>query len=168
MPTEVSLFGGNLPFEPAAAEEKLAFHTNFNSQWILLRILAQLVGQASGAVPALPSTATASPSRYANLGGDPAVLVKAAGGNVFSATCHNENAAARYFQLHNKATVPLATEIPLYTFLVPAGAQIIVGTDFFTANGAHFTNGIGFAFSTTKDTYTAATGADQTSFVHYK
>lgn len=47
MPQEISIFGGTLPFTPKQSEESLAYHTNFNSQWLLMMILAQLAGGMS-------------------------------------------------------------------------------------------------------------------------
>ena len=49
------------------------------------------------------------------------------------------------------------------------GALLVVGTEFFTAMGLLFDNGIAFAFSTTSGTYTAGSAADQTTqVVHAK
>lgn len=114
------------------------------------------------------TTSAHSPNKFSNLGADATKNVNATAGNVYSLTCHNENAADRYIQLHNTATVPNVSDAPAYTFLVPSGSQIIVGTDFFTQAGAHFSTGIAFAFSTTKDTYTAGTNTDQTTIIMYR
>lgn len=117
---------------------------------------------------AKPSTATGSPTRFANLGANATLNVKPTTGNVFSLYCHNANAASRYLQLHNTATVPADQDVPLYSFLVPTLGQTIIGEDFFSAAGANFSTGIAFAFSTTKATYTAGTNTDQNTVVHFK
>lgn len=115
------------------------------------------------------ATATYSPSQFSNLGANATLNIKASAGNVFSLSCHNENAADRWVQLHNTATVPTTgVTVPIYSFLVPTNAQIVVGSDFFTNDGVNFSTGIAFAFSTTKDVYTAATAADQSTWVHFK
>lgn len=112
------------------------------------------------------TTSTYSPTRFQNLGANATLNVKVTAGNVFALTCYNANASARYLQLHNSATV--SSGAPLYSFLVPPASQIIVGTDFFTNEGANFSTGIAFGFSTARDTYTAGTNTDQTTVIHYK
>lgn len=131
------------------------------------------VGGVAGApIPtapgAKPSTATASPSRFANLGANATLNVKATTGNVFSLYCFNANAATRYLQLHDTATVPAGAAVPLYSFPVYAGLFTLIGEDFFSAAGANFATGIAFAFSTTQATYTAGTAADQNTVIHFK
>lgn len=106
---------------------------------------------------------------FSNFGANATLNIRATPALVRSASCHNENAAERYLQLHDIATVPTTTvTVPKFSFLVPAGAQIIVGTDFFTEKGIKFTTGLAFAFSTTKDVYTAATASEQTTHVNYE
>lgn len=121
-----------------------------------------------GGTPAKPSTAASSPSRFANLGANATLNVKATSGNVFSLYCYNANAATRYIQLHDTATVAAGAAVPLYSFPVYAGLFTLIGEDFFSAAGANFSTGIAFAFSTTQNTYTAGTAADQATVVHFK
>lgn len=128
--------------------------------------LAQLHTDLAGA---RSSAITATPDRFTNIGANSTLNVKASGGNVFSLICHNANAAARYVQLHNTATVPVTTVgVPVYSFYVPAGAQIGIGSDIFTNPGVNLAAGIAFAFSTTRDVYTAATAGDGSTVIHYK
>lgn len=124
---------------------------------------------SNGSLTGAPNTVAAnSPSRFQNLGANATLNVKATPGNVFSLTCYNANAAAQYVQLHNTDTVPsTGVTVPIYCFLVPPASQIIVGTDFFTNNGVNFATGIAFAFSTTRDVYTAATAGDQSTRILY-
>lgn len=105
---------------------------------------------------------------FSNLGANATLNVKASKGKVFSLQCHNLNAATRYIQLHDTATTPSAAAVPKYTFAIPAGLTVIVGTDFFGQGGVEFVNGVAFAFSTTEATYTAATATDQMTFVNYR
>ena len=84
----------------------------------------------------------------------------------------NINAAIRYFQLHNKATIPLATEVPLKSFVIPAGTAtqpgvVEIDSSWFAPTLRH-TTGIGWAVSTTAGTFTdAATASDHTTSVNY-
>lgn len=120
-------------------------------------------------VPGPPVAAgDACPSVFSNLGANATLNVKASAGNVYSLYCKNANGASRWLQLHNTATVPAGGAVPLMPFEVPAGGSIVIGEDFFTAAGLHFTTGIAFAFSTTAATYTAATAGDQITLVTYK
>lgn len=119
----------------------------------------------SGVTPSVSSTL--SPTRFADLGSNATLNIKASAGNVYSLTCYNGNASFRYIQLHNTATVPGAGATPLYTFLIPTLSQVVIGTDFFSDNGANFSTGIAFAFSTTINTYTAGAAGDQSTIVMY-
>lgn len=99
--------------------------------------------------------------------------VKASTGNVFSIYITNDNAAVRYFQLHNKATAPAATEVPLFSFKVPAGTAnnpgvLELGTEFFGDGGYNFATGIGWAISTTMATFTdSATNTEHIPVITY-
>lgn len=115
---------------------------------------------ADGAAPA---------SLFSNLGANATLNVKATAGVVYSVTCHNENAADRWIQLHNTATIPSSgVTVPILTFLVPTNSQLIIGEDFFGTTGVAFATGIAFAFSTTKDVYTAATAGDHSTHIRYE
>jgi hypothetical protein len=105
---------------------------------------------------------------FTNVGANTTLNVKATAGNVFSISCLNTNAAARYFQLFNTATTPAGAATAVYSWLIPAAGMIVLGTDFFTQNGLYFSTGIAFAYSTTFLTYTAATAAEQVTCVRYK
>lgn len=114
------------------------------------------------------AVSTYVPSRFVDFAANATANIKATAGNVFSFSCHNLNAAARFFQLHNTETTPAGGAVPLLTFLVPAGTMIIVGNDFFTQTGLNFSTGIAFGFSTTEGTYTAGAAGDQFSQVTFK
>lgn len=119
-------------------------------------------------IPKPLAVSTYCATLFSQLGTDPDVSVKASAGNVFSAYCHNLNAAARYLQLHNKASAPANPDVPLLTFLVPAQSAIVIGEEFFGQSGVNFSTGIAYGFSTTELTYTAGAAADQTAHVRYK
>lgn len=132
-----------------------------------LPVIMRLNSDGSTTLPVKPSTAAASPSRFTNIGANTTLNVKAGAGNVFSLSCDNTNAAARFLQLHNTATTPAGGAAPLYSFRVPASSQIIVGNDYFTNEGVNFSTGIAFAVSTARDTYVAATAAEHSTVVHF-
>lgn len=118
------------------------------------------------------SAATIAPSNYKDKGTVTKANVKNAAGNVFSFRVTNANAAARYFQLHNKATAPVATETAQRYFVIPAGtatqpASVTLDINYF-AHGVSFATGIGWAISTTADTFTdSATAGDHTFDINY-
>jgi len=109
-----------------------------------------------------------APLLATNFGTVTKALVKATPAQIYSVRVSNANAAARYLLLHNKATAPVATDVPLYAFYIPAGAAVTIGGDFFTANGAYFSTGVGWSISTTAATFTdSATASDHVIAVHY-
>lgn len=116
---------------------------------------------------ALQVSLTLSPSVFSDFGANVTANVKASQANLYSVICYNANILPRYLQLHNTATTPSPAAVPKYTFLVPPGGQIGIGVDIFTDKGVNFPAGIAFAFSTTRNTYSAAAAADQTTHVHY-
>ena len=119
------------------------------------------------------AASTYSPSLYSEITQVTKAAIKASAGNVLAIYCSNDNAAVRYFQLHNKATAPSATEVPIYSIKVPAGTAnnpgvLTLGSEFFTAAGKYFTTGIGWAISTTYGTFTdSATNTEHIAYVHY-
>lgn len=104
-----------------------------------------------------------------DMAADPDKSWKASAGNVFGFMVRNLNAATRYFQLHSKASAPGAADIPyLPSFIVPSGAQLLIGAEFFGPNGIYFSTGIASGFSTTEANYTAGAAGDQYTAVFYK
>ena len=107
---------------------------------------------------------------FKDLGVNITLNVKASTGNVYSLACFHNGLATkppRYIQLHDTATVPAGGAAPVFSFMVPANSQTIIGTDFFSNQGAYFSTGIAFAFSTTINTYTAGVASEQTTFITY-
>lgn len=116
---------------------------------------------------------TYAPSLYTNFGASTAAFAKASAGNVLALTGKNANGGVRFLQLHNKASAPLAAEVPIYSFPLPGATAAVpyifqLGEEFFTGSGAYFSTGIAIAWSTTEATYTAATAGDHTLHLHYK
>ena len=157
--------------KPAVPAHDLAYETD-TGNWFHYTG-ATWVAYSGPTAAGAPAVEAEAPSNYINFGTVSAAFIKASAGNVFSIACYNENAAVRYFQLHNKATIPLATEVPVFSFPVPAGTannpgSIVFGDDFFTRWGHYFATGIGWAISTTEATFTdAATAAEHGARVRY-
>lgn len=137
-------------------DERFAPQAEDNTNGVLAEVIKPL------------SVATYCPSLFTNRGANNTLNVKASAGNVFSLSCFNTTASVRYLLLHNTATVPVNTNVPVVSFLVPANAQIIVGSDFFHSSGLNFATGIAFAISSTMDTLTLATSTDQSTSVVFK
>lgn len=105
-------------------------------------------------------------SNAVGLGAATKANVKASAGIVYAISATNVNAAVRYLLLHNKATAPVATDVPLQAWLIPVNSTIIVQVP---AAGIYCSTGIGWAISTTLATFTdAATAAEHAVNIHYK
>lgn len=98
---------------------------------------------------------------------------KASTGNLFSVYCSNINAAVRYLQIHNKATAPAGTDVPVSSFLIPAGtatapATIVLDASYFGTNGKYLSTGVSWAISTTNATFTdSATASEHNLEINY-
>jgi hypothetical protein len=108
------------------------------------------------------------PSDHKNLGAATNAVVKATPGFVNSLTCYNTNAASRFLLLFNQTTALTGAEVPVESFLIPTGTQIVIGEDYFTRNGRFFDTGIVWGFSTTANSFTAGTASEQSTFIKYK
>lgn len=132
-----------------------------------------LTNNVMAMIPKALPVSTYSPTLYSALTQVTKAVIKATPGNVLSIYITNDNAAVRFFQLHNKATAPAAAEVPIYSFKVPAGTAnnpgvLILDASFFTQAGANFATGIGWAISTTFATFTdSATNTEHVTFIHY-
>lgn len=111
--------------------------------------------------------------RYQDAGTVTKANIKASGSRVRGIIVTNSNVAARYFQLHNKATAPVATDTADMFFVVPAGTaaapgRIEITEAFLGSPGRAYTTGLGWAVSTTATTFTdAATAGDHTVTIVY-
>ena len=119
-------------------------------------------------MPSYLGTSDETVATYAyGAGADTAAVIKDTPGKVFSFHITNANAAARYFQLHDKATIPLATEVPQIFFKVPGTSQVTIDSEFFY-NCESFATGIGWAISTTAGTFTdSATATEHGVVIKY-
>ena len=82
----------------------------------------------------------------------------------------NRNAAVRYGNIHNKSSIPLATEVPLISLPIPAGTANnpgVLSVDI--AEGQLFSNGIGWSISTVEAVFTdSATASEHTTHVWFE
>lgn len=112
-----------------------------------------------------------APSLYTNFAAATKANIKNAAGTVVAATITNANAAVRYFQIHNKASAPAGTDVPIFSFPVPAGTAAAPGSLILTAdlfNDYFLATGVGWAISTTVATFTdSATAGDHVTHVEY-
>ncbi len=113
-----------------------------------------------------------SPYNYKDKGTVTKAFIKASAGSVFSLRVTNTNAAVRYFQLHNKATAPVAADTASRYFLIPAGTATAPGV--LSLDNTYFSpswylgTGISWAISTTSDTFTdSATAGEHTYDINY-
>lgn len=113
-------------------------------------------------------TTTYSWSRFQNLGANATLNVKSSPGNLYSIYCHNLAGVIRFFQVFNTTTIPAGGAVPIYSFLVPISASIIVDSAFFGSTGMNFSTGLAFAFSTTEATMNTGSAADHITFIQYK
>lgn len=115
----------------------------------------------------LKIVSSGSNTLFKNAGANTTLNVKASSGTVFSVSCRNINAAARYIQLWNTSTTA-GTGTLLFEYMIPTNTTVNTGTDFFTEAGTVFSSGIAFGFSTTSGTYTAGTATDHFTMVVYR
>lgn len=118
------------------------------------------------------SGSTYTTSNYQNFGTVTKINVKAAAGNIYSVRITNDNAAVRYFQIHNKATAPVATEVPSRAWKIPAGTAtapgILLLDTAYLSPSAYLSTGVGWAISTTATTFTdAATASEHNVDINY-
>ena len=117
--------------------------------------------QIAGLSP--PNATTVAPANATSTAEEASRVVKASAGVLYGFTAYNNNAATRYIQLYDSATLPADAVVPVLT--VPVAAQSVVSY----APGVYgraFTAGIVIANSTTDTTKTIGS-ADSLFDVQY-
>ena len=102
-----------------------------------------------------------------NFGAVNQVVVKGSAGVVYKVYCYNKSTSTRFFQIHDKTTPPVNTDVPIESFPIAANSALIIDSTFWGATGRVCSAGVSWAFSTTEATLTLGTAADQTSSVGY-
>lgn len=116
---------------------------------------------------------TYAPLNYSNSGTSAAANIKPAAGNVFSIVVTSTSTAVRYLQLHNKITPPTAGDTAQLNIVIPAGSATVPWVEKRSAQDLiteYFSQGIGFAISSTYGTYTTTgvTASEHTLNIRYK
>lgn len=125
-----------------------------------------IANQVLGTIQKPVVTTSYSPLVNTSFGTATKANAKASAGQVLYVAVSNANAAVRYFQIHNKASAPAGTDVPVFSIPVNAGTtnapgQVILDNDFFTQNGYALSTGVSWAISTTVATFTdSATNTD--------
>lgn len=78
-------------------------------------------------------------------------IVKASSGRLFGLTGYNSKSSAQFIQLHDSATLPADTAIPVFLISVPASSSFSID---FGMRGRSFANGIVVCNSSTGPTKT--------------
>lgn len=102
---------------------------------------------------------------FSGYGTGATTVVKAAPGTLQSLYASNSSSALRYLLIYNRATTPSSNGSLRYSFPIPAGTpaapgSIVLGTDFFGAEGQDFTSGIGIAISSVNATLDGSSISD--------
>lgn len=157
--TATALAGADGDYAPAETDANGALHANLATLISGEDQTSNLLGTLMKPV----ASATYAPTLYHYLGAAVTKAnIKSAEGNVYAIRFVNNNAAGRWFQLHNKASAPAAGETPQIAFWVPTGTVLTVDSTWF-APSSRFATGIGWAVSTTSATFTdSATAGDHT------
>lgn len=132
---------------------------------------ANLRMQASGLIfPQTGESGGATPYSVLWPANTTGVNIKSTPGVVYGWSITNNNAAARYVKLYNKASAPTTgTDTPYIRLLIP-GAGAGAGNNFSIPGGIVFPTGIGIAVTTgvTDADTTAPTANDVQANIHYK
>lgn len=159
--------GGEYNATPPTLADQGTDMLQFDNRANLKVTLATLIGgedltnNVMGVAIKPVASATYSPTAGATFGTSVAIAAKTSAGSIKSFYVLNTNAAARYLQIHNKASAPASTEVPVFSFYIPPTTGVVeIGTEFFGENGLFLSTGIAIGVSTTQGTFTAATAAD--------
>lgn len=136
-----------------------------------LAVVTSIEDAPNGLMPFLPKpipSPTYAWTLYRNAGQAASANIKGTAGNVGAYTCRNTGTSTRFFQIWSSATVAGAPAPLVWEQAVPAGSSIVTGSETLGLAGVHCSAGIAFGFSTTSNTYTAGTPAEQTTQVLYK
>lgn len=117
-------------------------------------IAALATGMGATAVAQAPNSAIGAAVDLAVQDGATVTLVaKATAGNVYEIQGHSDTAG--FIQVHNKATAPAATNVPILSFAVAANTNYVKTLQL----PVNCTAGIAVGFSSTRGTFTAGAGS---------
>lgn len=154
---------------PADGDYARAGLDSLGSQWVREYWAPTSEDNSNGVIAVVRKAVVASTysgTAFTSFGTATKANPKASAGVMISIEASNENAAVRYLQLHNKASNPAGTDVPIFSFPIPAGTAnspgiVIIERDFL--NDYYFSTGVSWAVSTTKATFTdSATASEHT------
>lgn len=102
--------------------------------------------------------------------GTAGVSVTTKPGRLYKIRATNKNATTRYFlQIFDKATAPVATDVPIWELDLPAAVATTSRGDALEEfpMGLYFALGIGIAISTTQGVLTLAAATDATAYTQH-
>lgn len=85
-------------------------------------------------------------------------------GRLYKAMVINTSATAYFIQIHNKATAPIATDVPVWERRLPVSGEVEID---FAEWGFGCALGIGIALSTTVGVLTLAAGNDAIAYASF-
>lgn len=116
------------------------------------------VGSTSSAMAPYP---VADNFKFASSGtaaGTAGIVISAKPGRLYRVIVQNGSATGYFFQVHDKATAPVNTDVPKIVRRLPASGEL--DFDLSTLNGFPVLNGISIAISSTAGTLTLAVAND--------
>lgn len=113
------------------------------------------------------SSSTYAATTTGSLGASVAISAKNAPGNLFCVMADNANAADRYLQVHNKASAPASSDVPVLSYKIPAGGMLVLDRGIFGEHGKYLSTGIAIGISTVRATFTAATVTDHYTYAEF-
>lgn len=96
--------------------------------------------------------------------GTAGVSATALPGRVYAITFVNKSATAYFAQIHDKASAPIATNIPVWEDVLPASSSVTID---FGIGGFYVSLGVGIAISTTGGVCTMAAGDNAVAYMLY-
>lgn len=93
---------------------------------------------------------------------------KASPGMIYGAVARNRNAGVRFFQVFDKAAIPVGGDVPILSVGMASATQLALGPDFFTRFGTFLASGLAWGYSSTEGTYTAGTAAEHDAVIFYR
>lgn len=90
--------------------------------------------------------------------GTAGIVISSKPGRVYRLIAQNSAATAYFLQIHDKATAPVNTEVPIFVKRLPSSGEVEI--DLTNINGMPVQNGISIAISSTAGTLTLAVAND--------